>query len=219
MYAPPAVHSKLSLKPPFPLSSSPRLKPKSLGISISAFQFPSSTLALLITAFGVASGGDNCQAALPSVFLHFKSHISHLRPTFVRYSSNSPPLRQYKSVLSPPPPPSCIFLHLYPLPFSHLSPYFHSHWLSYKCKGSCSRSFFHLHPTTTKFALLVSSTNNLLLCLFTQQSNSFKMKFLKLSSVVLALPFAIANPVKNVDFAHGQPSDGKLKGGPILGKS
>jgi hypothetical protein len=45
------------------------------------------------------------------------------------------------------------------------------------------------------------------------------MKFLQLSSVVLALPFAIANPVKNVDFEHGQPSDGKLKGGPILGKS
>lgn len=62
-------------------------------------------------------------------------------------------------------------------------------------------------PTTSSF------------CLFTQQSNSFTMKFLKLSSVVLALPFAIANPVKNVDFAHGQPSDGKLKGGPILGKS
>jgi hypothetical protein len=45
------------------------------------------------------------------------------------------------------------------------------------------------------------------------------MKILKLSSFILALPFAIANPVKNGGFEQGEPSDGKLKGGPILGKS
>ncbi|KFX98733.1 hypothetical protein V497_00203 [Pseudogymnoascus sp. VKM F-4516 (FW-969)] len=43
------------------------------------------------------------------------------------------------------------------------------------------------------------------------------MKILKVSSFILALPFAIANPVKNGGFEQGEPSDGKLKGGPILG--
>lgn len=45
------------------------------------------------------------------------------------------------------------------------------------------------------------------------------MKLLQLSSFVLALPFALANPVKTGDFKDGLPSDGKLKGGPILGMS
>ena len=150
--------------------------------------------------------------------MHFKSHISGL------LSSGILPLRQYNIQYCLSPPLSYAFLAFFPsfFPTSFFLPCFHS-LTGYPINARVAAlkpSSTSIQQQQTNFALLVSSTNNyFFLCLFTHnKQTTFTMKLLKLSSFVLALPFATANPVKTGDFKDGQPSDGKLKGGPILGK-
>lgn len=102
---------------------------------------------LLITAFGVRVGVGYCHAAF-----HCLPCISNFTsPVYFRPIYHLPTLDGAIQINNFSPPT------LLPLPPSaHLFLYFHSHWLSYKCKGGCCRTFVHLHPTTTAFALLAS---------------------------------------------------------------